>query len=72
MFASIIPLRALPLTIYDVYTNRDKSSDSTIPLDQIIIHKLVKSVAVEKKIDVVLTPKTSTEKQYVSEYVSPV
>lgn len=72
MFASIIPLRALPLTVYDVYTKRDRSSDWTIPLDQIIIHKLVKNVTAEKKIDVVLTPKRSTEKQYVPEYVSPV
>ena len=72
MFASIIPLRALPLTIYDVYTNRGKSSDWTIPLDQIIIHKLVKNVTTEKKIDLVLTPKASTEKKYVPEYVSSV
>jgi hypothetical protein len=72
MFASIIPLRALPLTVYDVCTNSHKTSDWTIPLDQIIIHKLVKNVTAEKKIDVALSPKTSTQTQYVPEHVSPV
>ena len=66
IFSNSIASRALPLTIYDIYTNKREYVDWSIPLDQIVIHKSVKNVTAEKKIDVVLTPKTHTQNEYFS------
>ena len=72
IFSYMIPCRALPFTVYDIYTKKDLSVEWTIPLDQIIIHKSLKNVSAEKKIDVVLRSKTLSQNECFSKHVSPV